>query len=119
MAISHDPARPKRLPLTDMGKRRPEKDNSKWLFRIVQNDVANARQLRRVNVPYHSILSKPILKPPPEWAAARVGETYTTIVSLLYLHTHEERVTRIGGRRDGELGLAVNRRIKGNVNIVG
>ena len=40
-------------------------------------------------------------------------------IALLYLHSHEERVASIGGRRNGELGLTVNRRVKGDVNIVG
>ena len=40
-------------------------------------------------------------------------------VALLHLYAHEERVACIGGRRNGEFGLAVNRRIKGNIDIVG
>jgi hypothetical protein len=40
MAISHDPARPKRLPFTDMGKRRPDiiprtTSNSNFLLNII------------------------------------------------------------------------------------
>ena len=40
MAISHDPARPKRLPLTDIGKRRPDiiprtTSNSNFLLNII------------------------------------------------------------------------------------
>ena len=38
---------------------------------------------------------------------------------LLDPHAHEERVARIGGRRNGESRLAVNGRIKGDVDVVG
>jgi len=38
---------------------------------------------------------------------------------LLHLHAHEERVPRIGGRRDCESRFAINWRIKGDVDIVG
>ena len=34
------------------------------------------RQLRRVNVSYHSMLAETTLKPPPEWTAAEIRLRY-------------------------------------------